>query len=483
MKVVYLTPQLLGDPSRLVARPFLPGGANFVDTTDRLDQLVGRVTDIPDEVAASVLADLKVRHRGAFADLEDSWRQHFAAAAQRSEVAAAIELEDRQLLVGAYLTQPYAYEAAALTNPSIVPFGEVENGRQPFVMSARAIGEGHISSITFVTGSVGPSGDVEVDRRHPHAASGRRTTPRYSKPAFVEKLLELGFMTRTARNILDSLPPMFDTHQLELALGAVRDRDLDRAEAEVAAKRIHWLADSNYDLAFGPNTEISSHLIAPAAPAESRGMEDARFVRFIDDDGSITYYATYTAFDGISILPQLIQTSDFYSFRIATMSGPAVHHKGMALFPRRIGGDLVALSRHDHERLFLLRSDNVRSWTNAEVVLGPEHEWEAVQTGNCGSPIETDAGWLVITHGVGPMRRYCLGAVLLDIEEPTKVLGRLRQPLLEPREEQRFGYVPDVVYSCGSLVHDGQLVIPYGFADVGIGFAVTRIDELIAAMS
>jgi predicted GH43/DUF377 family glycosyl hydrolase len=211
-------------------------------------------------------------------------------------------------------------------------------------------------------------------------------------------------------------------------------------------------------------------------------MEDARFVRFTDDDGSISYYATYTAFDGVAILPQLIETPDFHSFRMATMTGPAVHHKGMALFPRRINGDFVALSRHDHERSFVLRSDSLRRWSNAEFVYGPQHEWETIQTGNCGSPIETDDGWLVITHGVGAMRRYTLGALLLDLKEPTKVLGRLRRPMLEPADSERYGYVPDVVYSCGSLVHNGNLVVPYGYSDTGIGFAVTAVDDLLDAM-
>ena len=205
---------------------------------------------------------------------------------------------------------------------------------------------------------------------------------------------------------------------------------------------VHWLSASSYEVSFDSDLPVSEHLISPAAPAESHGMEDARFVRFSDDDGEVTYYATYTAYDGMRILPQMIKTKDFHHFRMTTMSGPTAYHKGLALFPRKIRGDFAAVSRHDQETTFVMRSDNIRHWGNAEAVLIPEQGWEAIQTGNCGSPLETGAGWLLITHGVGPMRRYVLGAVLLDLDEPTKVLGRLKSPLLEPLEEESFGYVP-----------------------------------------
>lgn len=289
-------------------------------------------------------------------------------------------------------------------------------------------------------------------------------------------------MSSAVRRVLRELPESFGEPQLLDAISRVGESDLDQAEHQSAVKRMHWLAASNYELRFDPSEPISQHLISPASPVESRGMEDARFVRFTKDEGEVIYYATYTAYDGTRILPQLIETSDFHTFRIATMTGPVVHHKGVAIFPRKIRDEYVALSRHDHESCFVMRSEDVRTWRNTELVFGPELAWEAVKTGNCGSPIETDEGWLVITHGVGPMRRYVLGAVLLDIDEPSKVLARLRNPLLEPTHEYSFGYVPDVVYSCGSLVHAGNLIVPFGFSDRGIGFAATRLDDLLSEM-
>ncbi|HXV72225.1 MAG TPA: glycosidase, partial [Acidimicrobiia bacterium] len=333
-----------------------------------------------------------------------------------------------------------------------------------------------------MSGSVDETGEITLEPRHESVSNGERMSPDYSRSAFAAKLEELGLMTATSGKILALVPERFTAEQLQDALGVAVDSDVDRLEVQDSVKRMHWLADSNYEVRFDADLPLSEHVISPGAPAESRGIEDARFVRFTDDDGSIVYYATYTAYDGLRILPQLIETRDFINFRMATMTGPAIHHKGMAIFPRKIDGDYVALSRHDHERSFVLRSDSVRSWTNAELVFGPETEWDIVQTGNCGSPMETEAGWLVITHGVGAMRRYVLGAVLLDLDEPTKVLGRLRTPLIEAEGEERSGYVPDVVYSCGSMVHAGNVIIPFGYSDNGIKIAVTTLDELLEAM-
>lgn len=482
VKVTRTEHHIRPDPSRLVLRPFIPGTANFGGDPTRLDQIVGRALEVSTEEGLAWLDRLQATYDAPFPDIADTWRRHFEIAMQRSSRLGEVSDEPRRLLIGAILTQTYAYEAAALTNPSMVPMGQVENGVQSFVMSARAIGEGHISSIAFMTGSVDASGEVTLDPRHVNVSNGERRAPDYSRTAFAAKLDELGFTTQISGKILSLVPETFTADQLQDALGMALDSDLDKIEVQDSVKRMHWLADSNYELRFDPLLPLSEHVISPGAPVESGGIEDARFVRFTDDDGSITYYATYTAYDGIRILPQLIETRGFENFRMATMTGPAVHHKGMAIFPRKIDGDFVALSRHDHERSFVLRSDNLRSWNNAELVFGPENDWDIVQTGNCGSPIETDEGWLVITHGVGAMRRYVLGAVLLDLAEPTKVLGRLRKPLIEAEGDEGIGYVPDVVYSCGSMLHAGNLIIPFGYSDVGIKIAVTSLDELLSAM-
>ncbi|MGH8950424.1 MAG: glycoside hydrolase family 130 protein [Acidimicrobiia bacterium] len=471
------------DASRLVPRPLLPGTASFGGPSDRLDLIVGRILDLPPEMQGRLLGDARARAVGRYVDIESAWLLHFEMAAQHSVRLGSVTDPDLRLLVGAYLTMGYAYEGAALTNPSMVPFGEDHEGAQPFVMSARAIGEGHISSVAFFTGTVGRNGKVDFDARSAYAGNGVRTAPLYDRLSFSHKIAELDFVNDASSRILSALPAQFTADQLDGALRSIGESDLDPVLVADTVRMVHWLAASNYELDFNPALPISQHLVSPAAPSESHGMEDARFVRFVDDDGAVTYYATYTAYDGMRILPQLIKTTDFHHFRMATMSGPTVYHKGMALFPRKVQGEFAALSRHDHETTFVMRSDNIRRWDNAEAVLIPEQGWEAVQTGNCGSPLETDAGWLVITHGVGPMRRYVLGAVLLDLDEPTKVVGRLTSPLLEPAEDESIGYTPDVVYSCGSMVHDGLLILPYGYADYGIKVVTVSVEDVLADMS
>jgi predicted GH43/DUF377 family glycosyl hydrolase len=295
-------------------------------------------------------------------------------------------------------------------------------------------------------------------------------------------LTELDLPGQLTGRVIDSLEPAFTTEDLNRILKDLAESDIEPFDAIDSIRRVRWLASSNYQISFDHSLPISEHLLSPGSPVESHGMEDARFVRFVDDDGSITYYATYTAYDGSRILPQLIETTDFHNFRIGTLTGPTLHHKGMALFPRKIEGEFVSLSRHDHEKSFLMRSDDIHTWSNAEVLFRPERTWELIQTGNCGSPIETEAGWLVITHGVGAMRRYVLGAILLDLDEPSKVLARLDQPLLEPHPEDKGGYVPDVVYSCGSMAHNGLLVLPYGYSDYGIRIWITALDEILDRM-
>jgi predicted GH43/DUF377 family glycosyl hydrolase len=262
-----------------------------------------------------------------------------------------------------------------------------------------------------------------------------------------------------------------------------------RQETQPVTRNLHrtlecvqWLADSNYELRFCPKLAMSERIIFPVSLNESNGIEDARFVRFTEDDGSVMYYATYTAYNGRTILPQLIETEDFLHFRVLTLNGTAVQNKGMALFPRRIGGRYAMLSRQDDENLFIMFSDNAHYWSDPKIILRPAEMWESVKIGNCGSPIETEAGWLVITHGVGPMRKYCIGAALLDLNDPSIVLGRLHEPLLAPEGNEREGYVPNVVYSCGSLLFGRELVLPYAMSDKASAIASMSVDELLAAL-
>ncbi len=468
---------VLPDPSRVVARPFVPGTTNFGGTPDRLDRILDRILDLPAAERAAMLDQARTTAAGRHRDIEGTWRRHHRLAADRSPLAARLDRDDARLLVGAYLTQEYAYEAAALTNPSIVPFGAPGE----FVLSARAIGEGHISSIAFLTGRVGPGPGIHLDERSPFTTNGDRRTPSYDKVEFAARLDEMGVANKVAGSVLAELGDAFTDAELQTALDHAAASGARGPSVDDTLRRIRWLASSNYVVEFD-TLSLSERLISPAGPAESRGMEDARFTLFTNDDGSVTYCATYTAYDGSTILPQLIETSDFRRFRIATLRGPMARHKGMALFPRRIDGLYAALSRHDQERTYVMLSDRLRDWRNAELVLGPEEGWEAVQGGNGGSPLELDDGWLVITHGVGPMRRYALGAVLLDKDEPAKVLARLPGPLLEPAPDERDGYVPNVVYTCGAMLHDRWLVLPYGFSDRGIGFATVEVTALLDAM-
>ena len=242
------------------------------------------------------------------------------------------------------------------------------------------------------------------------------------------------------------------------------------------------LAQSNYEVQFPPDSRLSERVLFPATPSQSNGIEDARFVLFQNEDGTGTYYATYTAYDGKMILPQFLETSDFLHFKFITLNGPAVVNKGMALFPRKIKGLYAMLGRQDAENIYVMFSDNLHFWHTMQLVLEPLFPWEFIQLGNCGSPIETEGGWLVLSHGVGPMRKYCIGAFLLDRDDPAKVIGRLRDPLIKPNEDEREGYVPNVVYSCGSLLHGRQLIIPYGMADYATTFATVALDEILDAM-
>ena len=312
---------------------------------------------------------------------------------------------------------------------------------------------------------------------------GRRTAPaNYDKQRFGAKLRELGAGNEIAWRVLFRLPNRFTQLDLEHSLAILEQENAPPAISYETTKIIRVLAASNYVTSFPADSELAERVIFPAGPNETRGMEDARFVRFVDDDGTVKYYATYTAYDGFEILPQLIETDDFATFSISTLNGAAAQNKGMALFPRRIGGKYVMLSRKDRENLHLAWSNDVHFWNDVTLLHEPQTSWELQQIGNCGSPLETDAGWLVLTHGVGPMRRYTIGALLLDLDDPWRVLGRLPEPLLMPNETEREGYVPNVLYSCGALMNGDTLVLPYGFSDHGIRIALISVPSLLAEL-
>jgi predicted GH43/DUF377 family glycosyl hydrolase len=405
--------------------------------------------------------------------------------------ADAIISEQRRLLIGAYFLAEYSLESAALFSPSMVEHPDqtgVPAGGVRFIISLRATGEGHISSITFRSGIIHRDLRIEVE-----PAGNLLTEPRqiantvYEGPLFKRKLWELGVESGFSGRVLERLGDSFSQSALRDALAAeLENSGQSHGEAgdnQVLAQSIWMLARSNYEVQFEPEQDLSERIIFPSTPSQRNGIEDARFVRFQKDNGEHIYFATFTAYDGRVIVPELLETSDFLRFRFISLNGSQAENKGMALFPRKVNGSYAMISRQDNENIFLMRSDNVHFWNERQLLLKPEFPWELVQIGNCGSPIETSEGWLVLSHGVGPMRQYCIGAFLLELKNPSKVLGRLREPIMTPEPSEREGYVPNVVYSCGAILHQGQLVIPYGLADLATGFATVALDDVLAAMS
>jgi predicted GH43/DUF377 family glycosyl hydrolase len=477
--------RLLPDPRRVLAKPYSPGEDVLAGGVSRAALLMGRILLIPDadvgQLLAEVLAGFAHRHHS----FDDLLERHFELVAHLVDSTEPLSRE-RRLLIGAYFTCEYSVEAAALFNPSIVIAPQQDGvgaGQQRFVMSLRAVGEGHLSSIEFRSGVVSAAGELAFDPPGRYLVGGHRTDPsRYDKALFGAKLGELGARNELTDRVLEPLSSHFTHSDLETSLQSLEAHGPPAAIWFETSRIIRILASSNYVTTFPASSTLSERVLFPAGPNETRGMEDARFVRFVEDDGAVRYYATYTAYDGFEIIPQLIETEDFRSFGISTLNGVAAQNKGMALFPRRIGGKYVMLSRKDRENLHIASSDNVRFWNDVADLYQPSSPWELLVTGNCGSPLETEAGWLVLTHGAGPMRRYALGALLLDLEDPGKIIGRLREPFLLPDEREREGYVPNVVYTCGGLIHGDQVLLPYGFSDSGIGVATIPLQSLLSEL-
>ena len=396
--------------------------------------------------------------------------------------------DERKLLLGGYFTHEYSLEAAALFNPSMVPHpdqSDVPPGSLRFVLSLRATAEGHVSSIVFRRGVLNAGAGVTIDQPSRYSIEPTQVPNlTFEKPLFERKLQELHLLADFNREVLNGLPDAFTMEELRASISrAVKQLPVSALETtKIVARETLMLASSNYEVQFTPESRLSERVLFPVTPSQSNGIEDARFVLFHNEDGTRIYYATYTAYDGRMILPQFLETSDFLRFKFITLNGPAVENKGMALFPRKIKGRYAMLGRQDAENIYVMFSDHLHFWHNMQLILEPKFSWEFVQLGNCGSPIETEAGWLVISHGVGPMRKYCIGAFLLDLEDPSRVIGRLPEPLIKPNANERDGYVPNVVYSCGSLVHGGQLVIPYGISDYATTFATIPLDQVLAAM-
>ncbi len=468
------------DASLTIARFFWPG------SPQRAGDVMSRVMDLDERSVSSLLAscmeEFGVRHD----DLAGIFDDHYSQAAADVVPMRPPTLEQRRL-IGAYFTMEYAYASAALFNPSIVPRLDqsgVPPGSIRFVMSLRAVGEGHISSIVFRTGVLDDRGSVTLDPVSPRSRRLRIVENRtFGRSSFLHKLIEAGAYSDLAWAVLERVGDTFPMTQIEKALDDVRSTLDDPAKIDGTEDAMRWLMGSNYQVHAPQDAEMSQLVIFPLSASESNGLEDMRLVLFRDDDGTKHYYGTYTAYNGSFTLPQIMEITGACSAEVHTLGGRYAANKGMALFPRRLNGWYAMITRHDGQNLYLARSDNIRFWNNAVLIQTPRFPWEFVQIGNCGSPLETDAGWLLLTHGVGPMRRYCIGATLLDLEDPTKVLGQSPQPLLLPLPGEHGGYVPNVVYSCGAMVHRGNLVIPYGISDVETGFAVIPLRDLLEMLS
>jgi predicted GH43/DUF377 family glycosyl hydrolase len=420
-QALYLRP----DPARVVVRPFKPATEpRDLNPTDksRANHIVDRVLALDAATAAALLAEVLENFQGRHRNLIETFEAR-AAEMEEALVAHTEFTADQRRLVGAYFLHEYSFEAAALFNPSIVAHpdqsGAPEGGAR-FVLSLRAVGEGHVSSLTFRSGSVAADGSITVDPSARLAAV----------PAVI---------SRTAGPHGDDVELMFRAEQ-----------------------------------------HLSERVIFPVTASQSNGIEDARFVRFAGP--SPTYYATYTAYSGKAIRSELIETRDFVSFRMTPLTGAASRNKGMALFPRKLDGRYAMIGRQDNENLYLLQSEDLYTWDGGQAILKPEFPWEFVQIGNCGSPIELDEGWLLLTHGVGPVRRYSIGAVLLDKADPSRVLARSREPLVRPEPAEREGYVPNVVYTCGAMRHRDLIILPYAVSDTFCNFATIRVPALLDRM-
>ncbi len=476
---------IAADKSREVTRLFVPGQEGFDHQDSRSSAVLQRILALRDDEVERSYEDVIARFNGRHRALTDTFLRHADELADRLDPACELS-PTRRLLLGATFTSEFALEGAALCNPSMVLHpdqSQVGPGSARFVMSVRAIGEGHSSSIGFRTGTVTGSGDIDFDPRPTFATTGHRDTAILEGHIFKEELCRIGGDGDDADWVLGHLGPRFTHAEMEARLRLLEDRVATRRQAGRTIGLIRGIADRSYTVRFDSGTPLSERVLLPSMRAELGGMEDGRLVRFTDIDSSVTYYASYTAYDGTDICQQLLETKDFVTFSSSPMVGAAATNKGLALFPRRIGDRFAALSRCDRESNTIAYSDSPRRWERALACQAPTESWEIVQLGNCGSPIETDSGWLVLTHGVGPMRTYNIGAILLDLEDPTRIIGQLRGPLLSPAHDEQDGYVPNVVYSCGALLHSGVLVLPYGIGDSAIGVATVPLNELLASLA
>lgn len=469
---------VMPDSKRVIARFFYNG-------EERAKEILAHINQFDEQgvynLIAPILQEFSKRHRNITKILEkhaDKLMQEVPSEAQNIKETSRF----RKLLIGAYFTHEYSIESAAFFNPSIIEDpdqSDLVEGERRIIISFRAVGEGHISSIVFRRALLKKNNDIEVmpAGRYVDEAEIVKNNV-YKKELFLEKAEDARISKKTLKIAEDNLPEQFDYNYLKTKVEElVAASETEKAGSEL--QKLLWLADSYHEIIFSLDTDISDRIIYPISEYERKGIEDARFVKFTDDEGKIKYYATYTAYDGKTIMPKLLETADFYDFKVRPVYGSGAKNKNLALFPRKINGKYVMMSRIDGWNNYIMYSDKINIWTNPIQLQSPKYPWEFVQIGNCGSPIETEHGWLVVTHGVGAMRRYSLGISLLALDDPSKEIGRLKEPLLIANTDEREGYVPNVVYSCGSIINNGELIIPYGLSDYSSSFMTVNLQDLL----
>lgn len=469
------------DPKRVIARFFFNGN-------DRAKEVIQRVMNITEDIAFGIVSPLLQEYSKRHRNITRVLNRHCS---KLKPLFMELDIDYdtltvyRKLLIGSYFTHEYSIESAAFFNPSIVEDPdqtELHEGQRRVIISFRAVGEGHISSITFRRALLDQANNITVLPAGSYIDEAEIVRNAvYNKKLFFDKAA----VTQIDINVLNELESKLDHHfeyanlrRIIIDSQKLQESDMKKLEYD----KVLWLADSYYEIVFSLDTDISDRVIFPISEYERKGIEDARFVHFKNDDDSAIYYATYTAYDGSLIMPKLLQTTDFYNFKIMPLYGAGAQNKNLALFPRKINGKFAMISRIDGCNNYIMYSDKINIWEKPIMLQQPKFSWEFIQIGNCGSPIETKHGWIVITHGVGPMRRYVLGASLLKLDDPEVEIGRLKEPLLIPNSDEREGYVPNVLYSCGALVHNGKLIIPYGVSDSSTAFAEVDMAELITKL-
>jgi len=474
------------DNSRVITKFFTPGNNN------RVYNIISRVLTLSEDQLKSVLDETINRFENRHRDIKRIFKTNFDKI--NSEGDLSMLALEQKLLIGAYFTMEYSIESAALFNPSIVPDPEQLGSKKDelkVIISFRAVGEGHISSIVFRKGLIDSLGNLSIDTKSAMVEKARIIPNHtYNKSGFISKLIEIKSYD-LVKEIFDNLLDKFTYTELMESIERFKKKKEKKKSRKVSEKPsrfiqtievLQLLADSTYNIEFKKGLDISGRVIFPMSSNDSKGLEDARFVLFTDEDDSKRFFATYTAYNGFTILPQLIETEDFIDFKITTLNGEGSQNKGMALFPEKINGKFAMISRNDNENMFIMFSDDISYWENPQLLKEPELFWEFFQIGNSGPPLKTDKGWLLLTHGVGAVRTYSLGAIMLDLKNPEKVIAILEEPLIMPDESERNGYVPNVVYSCGAIIHREKLIIPYAMSDTRSGVASLLLDELLNKM-